>query len=622
MSTMLITFNGTLETGQFLGDTLCSIKTAYLFAQNHPCSKYLLTLSPRGKLNFLWQKFIDTYHVEVIYDTFEIGDMEQRFRSWNKWRKDRSIEGRPFDHYRELYRRIDGGRRQGLLCGSEQGLGRKNIFEYTYYGQEDARSPCVGGDYYGNDMIYYDLVVPEKRVFIAPYAKCQGNEVFSFKYWNDVVRGLVANGIPVTVNLNSEFCNDLEGHPLFRKIYPTFKDLVQEVLKHRLVSCGNTGVGWVAAATGTPLLGMQPPDSNMQDYRYEWCGVKSLVEFLEFPDVDYCVKRITEELEKEVVLTTGCYDILHAGHIRHLQESRSLGTKLVVALNSDSSVKLLKGDDRPVHNQDDRATVLKALGCVDEVRIFDGENALSLIQDIRPMVITNGSDHKEEEIVGKSYVEKYGGRVVVTSGNRTISTTQAINKLKDPTISLMRVINDAARFTPNPSSKLKRMLDEFISVRNLSGAIADLGSYRGGCALVLRSAAPDKHLYLFDTWEGNPYHDPMCHHKKGEWSADLAEVKANVGVNHLTHYMKGIFPETAKVLEGNQFSFVMVDPDTYQTTKDAIEWFYPRLVPGGKLFFDDYDWEPCAGVKKAVDESFPPEVRKVHKESFSCVIVK
>ena len=96
---MLIAFNGTEENGQFLGDQLCSIKVAYLFVQNaDPApTKVMLSVSPANRLNCFWQKFIDTYKVEVVYDTWNPGDWPTRWQNWDLWRKDRGIEGRPFD---------------------------------------------------------------------------------------------------------------------------------------------------------------------------------------------------------------------------------------------------------------------------------------------------------------------------------------------------------------------------------------------------------------------------------------------------------------------------------------------------------------------------------------------
>lgn len=628
--TMLLAFNGHTAMGQYIGDTICSIKVAWMFAQSTPCARYLLALSPKGELNFLWQKFIETFNAQVVYDTFDPGNMDQRFAAWDKWHKERAIDGIKFEHYRELYRRIDGGHRQSRLCGSERGLGRKNVFEYLYYGQEDCPESCPNGDRFDDTLIYHPPLSRERGVLIAPYAKCQGNKTFTFDFWQSVVRELVEAGVTVTVNHNGGFCEELNSHPLYRKVFPKFPGLIDEICRHKVVSCGNTGVGWAAGACGVPLLAMQPVDSHMQDYRYEWCGVQSLIDFIEEPDVNLVVERIVAECEKSLVLTTGCYDILHAGHIRHLEESRALGSRLVVCLNSDQSVKRLKGEGRPVHKQDDRAAVLKALRCVDEVCIFDDDDAEKIIKKLCPGVITNGPDHKAEEVVGKAFVEGYGGRVVITSDRIGPSTTEAVKKVKGQDV--LKAIRDASHLSVNPFGKLKLMADQALSVKDVPGDVADLGVYRGGTSLILRRILPEKTLHLFDTWTGNPHSDPLCHHKAGEWAADLKEVQKLLPPDEKTVYHVGVFPASAgKWLEEDSanicgFAFAYIDGDTYQTTRDAIVFFWPRLKPGGRLFFDDYDWTPCAGVKKAVDEEFPEGDHRIEKQihagDHACVIVK
>ncbi len=631
MTTLLITFNGTQENGQFLGDQICSLKMAWLFAQNVKPNKILLSMSPGNEMHFLWQRFIDKYNVEVVYDTWNPGDMPTRWEHWNQWRQERSVEGRKFEVYKELYRRIDGGFRQPMLCGEEAGLRRKNIFEYFYYGQETVETNTEGKiegiEYFDDSVIYYTPSPSERDVYIAPHAKCQGNHVFTFDFWSRVVYQLMNAGVSVTVGYNGNFCEELLGNPLYRKFFRDFKSLVSEVTRHKLVACGNTGVGWVAGATNTPLLAMQPPNSIMADYRYEQCGVKSLVEIVDTPDADYVARRIVEEVNRVVVMTTGCYDVLHAGHVRHLEASRSMGTKLIVALNSDASVKRLKGEDRPINSQEQRQAVLQALRCVDEVRVFDGDDAIPLIKAMKPNILTNGFGHEFDKIVGKELVEQYGGRVSITTkdGKFTdLSTTKVARVIRQSDV--LKAIQDASGVSLNPFGKLKLLADQFLTVVGLPGAMADVGAYRGGCSLILRRLAPNRELHLFDTWSGNPFNDDLCHHKKGEWPAELSECQKIVGKpDEKTVYWPGVFPSCMDVEKFGfdvKFCFVVIDPDTYQTTRDAIEFFWPRLVQGGKLFFDDYDWEPCAGVKKAVDEAFPENQRTVFAQNFTCVVTK
>jgi rfaE bifunctional protein nucleotidyltransferase chain/domain len=107
-----------------------------------------------------------------------------------------------------------------------------------------------------------------------------------------------------------------------------------------------------------------------------------------------------------IVFTNGCFDVLHRGHVEYLKQSRKLGKKLIVGLNSDESVKRLKGSNRPVNNEEDRKAILLALRFVDEVIIFDDPTPLSLIQVLRPDIITKGGDYKPEQVVGYTFVKQ------------------------------------------------------------------------------------------------------------------------------------------------------------------------------------------------------------------------
>jgi D-sedoheptulose 7-phosphate isomerase len=113
-----------------------------------------------------------------------------------------------------------------------------------------------------------------------------------------------------------------------------------------------------------------------------------------------------------IVFTNGCFDILHRGHVDLLQRARALGTKLIVGINSDNSVRRIKGAGRPVQNEEDRKAVLLGLKSVDEVVIFDELTPENLIQTVRPDILVKGGDWKVEEIIGADFVEASGGRVV------------------------------------------------------------------------------------------------------------------------------------------------------------------------------------------------------------------
>ena len=132
------------------------------------------------------------------------------------------------------------------------------------------------------------------------------------------------------------------------------------------------------------------------------------------------------DVNSTVVFTNGCFDILHRGHIEYLEQSKKLGDKLVVGLNSDASVKRLKGDSRPINNQDDRRKALRALRCVDEVYIFDEETPYNLINSIQPDIITKGGDYKPEDVIGNNLAD-----VVILPYVENYSTTNIVSKLND-----------------------------------------------------------------------------------------------------------------------------------------------------------------------------------------------
>lgn len=134
--------------------------------------------------------------------------------------------------------------------------------------------------------------------------------------------------------------------------------------------------------------------------------------------------------KKQVVFTNGCFDLLHIGHVRYLQEARKQGDLLVVGLNSDASVKRLKGPQRPIQNESDRAEILAALACVDYVIIFNEDTPLELIKAIMPQVLVKGGDWKPETIVGSDVVLAAGGKVLSLNFVDGRSTTSIINKIE------------------------------------------------------------------------------------------------------------------------------------------------------------------------------------------------
>lgn len=139
-------------------------------------------------------------------------------------------------------------------------------------------------------------------------------------------------------------------------------------------------------------------------------------------------KTDTSRQNKKLVFTNGCFDILHVGHVRYLQQAKQQGDLLLVAVNSDSSVKVLKGPSRPIQNEHDRAEIMAALECVDFVYVFSDETPINVIQFITPDILVKGGDWPVEKIVGYEHVLRHGGEVKSLQFIEGRSTTQIIEK--------------------------------------------------------------------------------------------------------------------------------------------------------------------------------------------------
>ena len=146
-------------------------------------------------------------------------------------------------------------------------------------------------------------------------------------------------------------------------------------------------------------------------------------------------KKLKSEVEtarkgRKVVFTNGCFDILHVGHVRYLQEARAQGDLLVVGLNSDASVRELKGPERPLQSEDDRAEIMAGLGCVDFATVFTEQDPFNLIDLIRPDVLVKGGDWTVDKIIGGPLVQSYGGTVKSLNFSEGKSTTNIVEKMK------------------------------------------------------------------------------------------------------------------------------------------------------------------------------------------------
>ena len=145
--------------------------------------------------------------------------------------------------------------------------------------------------------------------------------------------------------------------------------------------------------------------------------------------VSALAQRIHEQGGR-VVFTNGVFDLLHPGHIRYLADARALGDALIVAINSDRSVRANKGPSRPINPQDERAELVAALGCVDAVTVFDEDTPHAVIAAVQPDVLVKGADWSADNIVGRDVVEARGGQVVRVSLAKGFSSTTLIDKVR------------------------------------------------------------------------------------------------------------------------------------------------------------------------------------------------
>jgi D-beta-D-heptose 7-phosphate kinase/D-beta-D-heptose 1-phosphate adenosyltransferase len=177
---------------------------------------------------------------------------------------------------------------------------------------------------------------------------------------------------------------------------------------------GKVGTSTVAPAEVLEVIGQQHPDSDLKIR-----GRAALRELLD----------AQRQQGRKIVFTNGCFDLLHVGHVKYLQKARGLGDLLVLGLNSDASIRRLKGENRPLIGQEERAHILAALNCIDYLVIFDEDTPLELIETLRPDILVKGGDYAPEDVVGKQLVEAYGGRLELITFVDGKSTTNIIEKI-------------------------------------------------------------------------------------------------------------------------------------------------------------------------------------------------
>ncbi len=144
------------------------------------------------------------------------------------------------------------------------------------------------------------------------------------------------------------------------------------------------------------------------------------------------LKKIIESLKekgKKIVLANGCFDIIHAGHVRYLRDAKSRGDILIVALNSDRSVRLLKGEGRPLMNELDRAEILSSFEFVDYIVIFDEKDVGNILLELKPHIHAKGSDYTKETVPEREIVLSYGGKIAICGGKKIRSSSKIIKEI-------------------------------------------------------------------------------------------------------------------------------------------------------------------------------------------------
>jgi len=198
---------------------------------------------------------------------------------------------------------------------------------------------------------------------------------------------------------------------------------------------GNLAAGLVVAKVGTAtvtsdeILAMigedlgpagAPDDRSLENQADKICDL---------PELEERIRRWRDAGDR-IVFTNGCFDLLHAGHVSYLEDARRQGRRLVVGLNTDCSVRALKGPGRPIVGQADRARVLAALAAVDAVVLFDQDTPLELIRQLRPDVLAKGADYREDQVVGSQEVKSWGGQVLLIPLVKHHSSTSMIARMQ------------------------------------------------------------------------------------------------------------------------------------------------------------------------------------------------
>ena len=209
------------------------------------------------------------------------------------------------------------------------------------------------------------------------------------------------------------------------KVIKAIKSVAKEV--YDVTGAGDTSIAYLAAET---VLGKDIADAMEISNIAAGIQVSKVGTSVVHPEEVERELLVRKSGKERVVFTNGCFDILHAGHVSYLKKARALGDKLIVGINTDDSVRRLKGDCRPVNSLEDRMAVLSELECVDEVISFDEDTPEELIKKLHPDVLVKGDDYTVDKIVGADFVMSYGGEVKTIPLLKGRSTTGIISKMR------------------------------------------------------------------------------------------------------------------------------------------------------------------------------------------------
>ena len=290
----------------------------------------------------------------------------------------------------------------------------------------------------GDDFSKYksaDIITPNFQEFERVVGKVNSEPEIT-KKGKDLIKSLNLNSLLITRGSEGMTLLDKRNGKVIREDFPTEARDVFDVS-----GAGDTVIASIAAglAGGFSLsesirlanlaagivVGKSGTATVNQAELVPYLGLSE--SYVSFNEVKVYSKDLHER-GKKIVFTNGCFDILHAGHVEYLEAAKELGDKLIVAINTDRSVRKLKGSSRPVNTLAHRAKVLASLQCIDKVVFFDEDTPIKLIKAIRPDVLVKGGDYKLKDIVGHKEVSQSGGSVVTIPLVKGLSTSKIISK--------------------------------------------------------------------------------------------------------------------------------------------------------------------------------------------------